>query len=447
MTRERRLTDCQDTLAGSTPSPFLRHTKYAVTPSDVISVSPSGVAKSSRKRRSSEDRAPDLLPPPRPRLAVPSRTDSTASTSSTSYDTKSSAPSTTLVTPEHSVLNPPWGESDRPKAPTPATHSHATVIPSWTPVGPHDKSERFIAILPRCSYQAMLYKKDVKFHVQWQLERELARYPTLSWDDFDPTDFDELQGDAAAAEPNIRQLLDKVAHRKLGDASIISGSDVTAAATLRLRQSKMLQEVDLEERSIRSGDLAGCGQADKFWYGGKIAYTVIVKPASLRSSACLQTAQLNESDRPDGRHVVVDRPARTTAPLHDPENPMGPGSSSRAKTKRLPFIMSLRAPDMPGRSSRLARRFGSRRILNFKLVDFQDGHRNAAIDLFVGRCFILFGRTFRALWAPADRDVVFAVETNDTLPGVTSSGRFLYEPEMVSFNQIFTSGWSWSHRC
>lgn len=94
---------------------------------------------------------------------------------------------------------------------------------------------------------------------------------------------------------------------------------------------------------------------------------------------------------------------------------------------------------MPGKSFRLARRFGSRRVVTFKLKDCVQKHRNQLLDLFMGRIFVLFGRSYRAVWAPPDRDSVIAVEMGDELEGVILRPREAPDPLMPRFADLMAS--------
>jgi hypothetical protein len=61
-------------------------------------------------------------------------------------------------------------------------------------------------------------------------------------------------------------------------------------------------------------------------------------------------------------------------------------------------------------------------------------------DLFVGRQFALFGRIYRAIWAPADKSAVYAVEVNDEIDGLTwPAGIKRYDPVMPSFVELLKS--------
>lgn len=205
-------------------------------------------------------------------------------------------------------------------------------------------------------------KLDIKFHIQWELERLLgADACGIGWEDVQWDDLSALQGDAV----DVGSRLD-VWIQRIGDRS---GKTTTRVSS----RAKLLREVDLEEASIRAGDLRGVGNTDPNWhYGGKLVYTVNVA-------------------------LDCDR------------------------------LFALSPADLPGKSFRLARRFGSRRILVFKLKG-TGAQRRRAMDLFVGRRLVLFGRCYRAFWAPPDRDAIIALEVSDSAVSV-------YDPAVPSFEQ------------
>jgi hypothetical protein len=148
--------------------------------------------------------------------------------------------------------------------------------------------------------------------------------------------------------------------------------------------------MDREEDAISKGLILGSPFDDSDAnYGGKIAYSIVVRPETRFQSQVVM---------PD-----VPKP---------PEFEPFKGKPRGYRTNSLPCSMSLCEPDMPGKSFRLARRFGSRRIISFKLRDFRSSHD--PMSLFVGRILVVCGRTFRAIWAPPDRDAVFAVETSES---------------------------------
>ena len=299
-------------------------------------------------------------------------------------------------------------------------------------------------MLPRDPYQAMLNKMDVRFHVQWELERQVARSPTVEWSDFVASDFAVLKDCAKDSTPKVDEVVKAVMARKAGHV-MVAAEAVSTAGTKSSKTRRLLVEVDREEESIRSNDLRGVGNSSADWaYGGRIAYSVLVQPVSLRSADCVRTVETSESDRHGIRDHQQSLPKGShAAPIDTPDNPFSSSSTSkRANPDRLSFAMSLRAPDMPGKSFRLARRFGSRRVITFKLKDCSQKHRQDVLELFMGRVFILLGRPYRAVWAPPDRDAVFAVESGDEMDGVVLRNHKVLDPVMPLFSELMASEWS-----
>jgi hypothetical protein len=54
-------------------------------------------------------------------------------------------------------------------------------------------------------YQQLFWKKDIRFHVQWELERLLAQNDTITWEDFQANDFGILAGDVREVMPKSRE--------------------------------------------------------------------------------------------------------------------------------------------------------------------------------------------------------------------------------------------------
>jgi hypothetical protein len=106
----------------------------------------------------------------------------------------------------------------------------------------------------------------------------------------------------------------------------------------------------------------------------------------------------------------------------------------RLQTK-LGFSMELRPASMTGKSFHLARKFGSRRILQFKFADISNPQaRQEMFDLFNGRKFVLAGRVYRAWSAATDKSAVVAIEVDHSIPGVTIGSRMpRMDPDMPSF--------------
>lgn len=101
---------------------------------------------------------------------------------------------------------------------------------------------------------------------------------------------------------------------------------------------------------------------------------------------------------------------------------------------RYPFDFDLLPVESPSTSTRLARRFGSRRILTlrFKNVPRKNGAREKLFVLLRGRALVLFGRVFRVMWIGPDSEKAVAIQTNER----PHKAPPLNEPIMPSFLNI-----------
>jgi hypothetical protein len=180
---------------------------------------------------------------------------------------------------------------------------------------------------------------------------------------------------------------------EFGDFAAIGGPAEAAIPIL----SVMIHKVELrksvtarEETSIRLRNIRGLGNNDPSWpYARFVCYSILVE--------C---------------------------------DPLGNGTPA--------FTMRLKVPCLSDRSFRLARRFGSRRILTFDLRIKGRKDKQAFFDLFKGTCFELFGRTFRAFHAPQDGESVLAIETSEIVeepvdPRKAVIGKLRRDPAMLSF--------------
>lgn len=320
---------------------------------------------------------------------------------------------------------------------TAATTAPAKPASSWVVCEAHPEDERYINVLPKNSYQAAINKLDVRYQVQWELERMIAKDKLISWTDFRMDDLQPLKGDIATAMPEIERVCKAVVRRK-GGGKVDPGAETAEVLGITDRKTLLYAEMDREEESIRQQDYSGVGNNDVKWsFGGKLAYTVIVQPCKAGPSACIQYTHAPPTPTkadPTYRQTSTDSPS---GPIDNADNPLGIASQHQPDPPTpLPYRMSLARPALSGKSYRLARRFGSRRILIFKLKGFTSESKKRVCELFIGRCFVLFGRTLRALWAPNDSDNVLAVETGSE-KGFVSRGRM--EPDMPSFSVILAS--------
>ena len=314
-----------------------------------------------------------------------SRTTSTASSNSTwsgttSTSTTNSTVTTFLTTPTTSI-------------PSSSELLGHTEDKAWRPIQPVPYERRTVLVIPRNPLQVEMARLDVHFSVQWEMERLFARHRELSWDNVSARDLEALAGPAEHAMSNLAQMISDM---RSGSSAFCDGSSprppVSSSMGTIARRRRMLVEMDREEVSIRSNDLRGVLNNDPDWsYGGKIAYNIIVKPNSIRAEDCIRMPDVRKSE---------------------PEHMVNPFLTvSKGPSDRFRFSMTLCPPDIPGKSFRLARRFGSRRIVSFKLRDLKSASdRERVKELFVGRQFELMGRSYRAIWAIPDGDSVFAME-------------------------------------
>lgn len=264
-------------------------------------------------------------------------------------------------------------------------------------------------MLPPNAYQKTFADKDVCFHVQWELERLVARSSIITWDDFEMRDFAPLYGvGALVGVPRVHDIVANVTEKKRSGMR----SGIVSRHMSKEHEIRLLAEVDREEKSIRSGRNDGLLSDDPSWpFGGKIGYTISVVPL--------------ESSQP-GKGVQL----RDDSPSDIEVNPTQIASEAR----RLQFKMELRPPTKTGKSFRLARRFGSRRILDIKYPKLRKPQDSKAMfDLFHGRTFLLFGRSYQAIWSAPDKDAVFAVEVQST---DFRHFTMAHEPSMPTFNTI-----------
>ncbi|WVQ78860.1 hypothetical protein IAT38_000951 [Cryptococcus sp. DSM 104549] len=272
----------------------------------------------------------------------------------------------------------------------------------------------------------MFNKQGVLFHVQWELERLVARRDDITWADFQAKDVSSLAGAAVDAGRVVAGLVETIAKRKETNTVLgtVSRSQVTSRSAL------ILQEVDREEASIVAGDLRGVGNDSLDWpHGGKLSYTVLVRPAKYKAEYIKPGSATSKA----ATSISASRSSR--GPIDPPNNPFSPHAKP---SPGFPFQLSLRAPDMPGKSHRLARRFGSRRVLIFSLGAVPTGDRAKFGKMVMGRVFVLFGRPFRAVWADPGGKSVWACETGDG--GADVEVLRLKEPKdpvMPKFEELF----------
>lgn len=240
----------------------------------------------------------------------------------------------------------------------------------------------------------------------------MAQQNVIGWDDFNISDLAILQGSVAEALPKIDLVMQAGAQRATWRRQDDLGAHLTVSV-LREREKevsmilrsppymgneaarRICTEADREERSIRAQDGKGSYSDDPDWkYGGKLIYTVYIRPVEKEKKG--RPAADSKS------RIELYRQIET-----DPPNP-------------LQFSMELRPPTLTGKSFHLARKYGSRRMLNFKFADIKAPKaRREMFELFSGRRFIVAGRVYRAWWAATDKSSCIAIEVNDSIHGLT----------------------------
>jgi hypothetical protein len=304
---------------------------------------------------------------------------------------------------------------------------------AWKPVPARPEGEQTVLVHPINQYQQLFWQRDIQFHVQWELQRRMAQQNIFDWDDLDVSDLVILQGNVAEALPKIELVMQAGAQRAAWKQEDELGTHLTVSV-LRAREKeismilqsqpytgsdavrRMCTEADREERSIRAQDGNGSYSDDPDWkYGGKLIYTVYIRPVEKQKKG--RPAEDGRSRIGLYRHNETDSPTQ------------------------LGFSMELRPPTMTGKSFHLARKYGSRRILNFKFADIKGPKaRQEMFDLFEGRRFCLAGRVYRAWSAATDKSSCVAIEVNDLIPGLTIPRTIKRnDPPMPSFIEQLAS--------
>lgn len=313
-----------------------------------------------------------------------------------------------ITPPENGVIPPPRAETPKtgitpqfsrvsvkqpPSAPTPVRLPKLAPKPTATwslnsPLNAIPAGSEYLEVIPRNPYQAYL-NNNVSYFVQWELERQLL-LAGLTWDNVRFEDLEVLRGDAVTAMPSVPLVVQKIGARetKLVEANMSPIS------------TRTLIEIDQEERSIMDQDLRGVHNDSRDWsYGGKLMLAV----------------NLEYDTHP------------TT-----PHNSAGSFADGNPFAPVWPFNMQLQPIEMPGRSNRLARRFGSRRLLYLRFGSVPRQQRDLVFGLFRGHGLVLFGRVFRVVYIPTDSDTAIAVQVDEEAPGAPA----LREPKVFSFLQL-----------
>ncbi|WWC87943.1 uncharacterized protein L201_002843 [Kwoniella dendrophila CBS 6074] len=345
----------------------------------------------------------------------------TSSTSSRSYSTSSS----TITTPSTSFsLIPTAGPSFSSVDSTPQI----------------DVSERTYGSIKvtHDDYIAYLTRSKVNFYVQWELERLISQHDTISWSDFEFSDFGQLKGLSTVQQITaIHNLMDTIEAKNRRSAPVKSRK-----ITISDRKALLFSEIDNEEASIAANDLRGIGNNSIDWsYGGKIQYVISVQHAE-GGEGCSEfkpdpptMSQVNNVYLARNRQFTRSSTLPSRSQLKS-DNPLGPDYDNDNPSKTFPFKFVLGPPDMPGKSFRLARRYGSRRIISLITKDITNrkGEREKLKEMLLGRCLIILGRPYRALWATAEGSVMM-IETSEKAPGVMSKNP---DPKMPSFLELLS---------
>ncbi|OCF57860.1 hypothetical protein L486_03881 [Kwoniella mangroviensis CBS 10435] len=288
-------------------------------------------------------------------------------------------------------------------------------------------------------YTAMLNKLKVKFHFQWELERMISQHETLTWDQIEIGDLHEFRGQSSL---DMVHLVDEILRR--AETRLLESDPIDATRReISERKAMLLTEVDREEDSIWANDLRGVGNESFDWpYGGKIQYTLSVQLAS-RGEECteLLSEHISPSQANNPYRVRRSFERNHSAPSGSTRNHCNPPHThvdtitTFPETRSFPFKFELRPPEMPGKSFRLARRFGSRRCISLKTKDIPLGTRKELQDMLVGRRLIILGRPYRAFWATADGENVMLIEMPEEGSGIVTKGRE-DESKMPSFQEL-----------
>lgn len=302
----------------------------------------------------------------------------------------------------------------------------------WVPLPPRAEAERYLLVTPQNPYQAFAFNHDIRFHTQWELEYAL-NLCGLSYDDIRLDQLGSLDGPTEIASAKIAPLLEEICTKK-GDteAAEIAKKYGQNDAARRLRHEVDREEEELSRARKGKGKEVPIGERP---YGGKISYAVLIDHYGARSKNPRPDESAPWIRPPDIKPtspVDPKTPARRGAgPQDDLSNPLGIASKAQA-AKKPSFLAFLDPPQMPGKSSRIARELGPGRVITLKIPP--KASQAQLRELLEGTVLVVLGRPFRALWAHPDGQRVYAVETNDVLPKMFAS-----RPEIgqaLSFAQI-----------
>lgn len=259
-------------------------------------------------------------------------------------------------------------------------------------------------------YQARMDKLDVPYHWQWYIATHVQE-GLISWTDiefsyWDKLDVPSLIEPPVTTTPSKRNKVSVEPVERLPLHEWVrfvgrQGSPDFEPLPLPPRWADIDKELAREEISLRNDDdvRLGCLAPDR-WYGGKIVFNIVLCPPSASTSK--------------SPHRAVSRTDST-------DSFSGTPSSSMPPSDKITFRL---APPAHGtRSTRFARKWGSRRFIHCTLPEKLDQAR--MYHYFINRVFNILGRSFRALYAKSPRHILL-VETDEArsrAPG----------PGMISF--------------
>ncbi|BEI84969.1 hypothetical protein CcaverHIS002_0503700 [Cutaneotrichosporon cavernicola] len=273
--------------------------------------------------------------------------------------------------------------------------SHEADLPThhWSPDHPLEAippEDTFLELIPPNPLQGVFNSNAVRYGVQWELERKIRSFRSSAGVSFNisPEDVQQLTGSVTEAMPRIPAVIRNICRRESPD-----GNEPTLAFGRRIAA---WAEMDREEAVILddSKTFDGVFNTSTNWpYGGRLVYAVGIR--------------YNKDRRQRGKSL---------------------------EALAFPFDFDLLQVESPSTSTRLARRFGSRRVLTlrFKSVPRRNGAREKLFVLLRGRALVLFGRVFRVMWIGPDSEKAMAIQTNEVPPNATP----LAEPSMPSFLHI-----------
>ncbi|WWC68587.1 uncharacterized protein I206_102517 [Kwoniella pini CBS 10737] len=296
-------------------------------------------------------------------------------------------------------------------------------------------------VVNQSPYTAFFNKQGINFYLQWELDRLISQHETLKWRDFQLSELSKLKGKSVLeAVSLIGEIIDSANRRITSHQQM--GTSRPRSTKISDRKALLLTEVENEEASIMANDLHGVGTERVDWpYGGRIQYTISVQMADKNEGCFEKTYEPPTLSQENNIYHRAQRTfSRSTSLPSQRKQTLEKLNGHEEQpivnqAQKFPFKLVLRPPEMPGKSCRLARRFGSRRIISLKIKDVPNRFRSELKAMLAGRCFVILGRPYRALWCTADGEGVMLVEVPEHAPGSVTTGREL-EPSMPTFLRI-----------